>query len=88
MEPNIILLLLIPVFFFFIIRPQMKEKKAFKKLLEGLKKGDKILTNSGIYGEIAHIKDENRISLKIADNLKVDFAKSSVSRVLNPEVKK
>jgi preprotein translocase subunit YajC len=79
------IILLIAVFYFFIIRPQMREKKEFEKLLASLKKGDKVLTNSGIYGEVTAIKDETRITLKVADNVKIDFAKSAVSKILNQE---
>jgi len=79
------LILIISVFYFFWIRPQMREKKEFEKLLASLKKGDKVLTSSGIYGEVTAIKDDTRITLKVADNVRIDFAKSSVSKVLNRE---
>ncbi len=86
MNMNIMFLILIfGVFYFFIIRPQMREKKAIEKLLAGLKKGDKVLTSSGIYGEVTAIKDDTRITLKVADNVRIDFAKTSVSKILNQE---
>ncbi len=66
----------------------MREKKAFEKLLADLKKGDKVLTSSGIYGEVTAIKDDTRITLKVADNVRIDFAKTSVSKILNPETNK
>jgi preprotein translocase subunit YajC len=75
--------LLIGVFYFFIIRPQMREKKAFEKLLQGLKKGDKVVTNSGIFGEVTAIKDDTRVTLKVADSVKIDFLKSSVTKILD-----
>ena len=86
MNMNIFFLVLIfVVFYFFLIRPQMREKKAFEKLLAGLKKGDKVLTSSGIYGEITAIKDDTCITLKVAEIVRIDFAKNSVSKVLNQE---
>ncbi|MFC1585792.1 preprotein translocase subunit YajC [Fibrobacterota bacterium] len=89
MNMNVMFLILIfVVFYFFIIRPQMKEKKSFEKMLGALKKGDKVITNSGIYGEVTAIKDETRITLKVAENVRIDFTKSSVSRVLNQEKEK
>jgi preprotein translocase subunit YajC len=63
----------------------MREKKEFEKLLASLKKGDKVLTSSGIYGEVTAIKDDTRITLKVADNVRIDFVKSAVSKVLNRE---
>ena len=89
MNMNILFpILLIAVFYFFIIRPQMREKKEFEKLLAALKKGDRVLTSSGIYGEVTALKDDSRITLKVADNVKIDFAKSSISKVLNQEINK
>ncbi len=75
-------LLLIVVFVFFIILPQRREKKEFEKMLAALKKGDKVLTNSGIYGEVVNLIDDQKVTLKVADNVKIDFAKSTISKVL------
>ena len=80
-------LLLIVVFVFFIILPQQKEKKAIQKMLSELKKGDKVLTHSGIYGEITALIDEQRITLRVADGVKMDFARSTVSKVLGDDQK-
>ena len=80
--------LIFVVFYFFIIRPQIREKKAFEKLISELKKGDKVLTNSGMYGEITGIKDDSRITIKVADNVKIDFIKTAISKVLNREPQK
>ena len=80
-------LLLLVVFVFFIILPQRKEKKAIETIHANLKKGDKVLTSSGIYGEIAVLIDENRIILKVSDGVKIEFARSTISKVLNKELK-
>ena len=80
-------ILLILVFVFFIILPQRREKKTFEKMLSELKKGDKVLTSSGIFAEVVGVIDNDKISLKIADNVKVDFARSGIAKVLNKEVK-
>ncbi len=77
------IVLLIAVFFLFFIRPQMREKKEYTKMLNALKKGDKVITNSGIYAEVFAIKDDNRITLKVGDNVKIDFTKSAVSKIIN-----
>ncbi len=83
MNMNLIFpLLLLVVFYFFLIRPQMKERKDFEKMLSVLKKGDKVLTSAGMFGEVTALKDDNRVTIKVADNVKIDFAKSSISKVL------
>ncbi|MBF0431022.1 MAG: preprotein translocase subunit YajC [Fibrobacteria bacterium] len=75
--------LLIGVFFLFIIRPQMREKKEYQKMLAALKKGDKVITNSGMYAEIYAMKDDTRVTLKVGENMKIDFTKASIAKVVN-----
>ncbi len=79
--------LLVVIFYLFLIRPQMREKKRFEAMLAAMKKGDKVITNSGIYGEIYALKDDKTVTLKIADNVRVDFLKSSISRILTADNK-
>ena len=75
--------MLIPLFlimYLLLIRPQRKRQKAHEKLLTELKKGDKVVTNSGMFGIIFAIHDEqNKIVLKITDEVKVEFLKSSIA---------
>ncbi len=71
--------------YFFLIRPQMREKKEYEKLLANLKKGDKVLTNSGIYAEVSAVKEDGVLTLKVADNVKMEFSKTAVAKVLNKE---
>jgi preprotein translocase subunit YajC len=72
---------IILIFYFMIIRPQQKRAKERKKLLEGIKKGDKVITSGGIYGTIAGL-DENTILVQIADNVKVKVDRNSITTVL------
>lgn len=69
--------LIIVVFYFFMIRPQMKRQKELRKYRESLKKGDKVITNGGIYGKIAEVKDAF-VVVEIADNVKVKMDKSAI----------
>jgi preprotein translocase subunit YajC len=72
---------MIAIIYFMIFLPQKKEKAAMAKMLEALKKGDRVLTNSGMYGEVAAIKD-NIITLKFHDGVRIDFSKSAISRAV------
>ena len=69
--------LIIVVFYFFMIRPQMKRQKELRKYREALKKGDKVITNGGIYGKVAEVK-EDFILVEIAENVKVKMDKSAI----------
>jgi len=71
------LLLIIVVFYFFMIRPQMKRQKETQKFRDALQKGDKVVTNGGIYGRIDEIKDQI-IMLEVAPNIKLKVDKSVV----------
>lgn len=74
------LILIVVVFYFLLIRPQQKRQKEQKALLSGLSKGDKVITNSGMFGTIVGIDEqENKVVLKIAENVKVEFLKSSIA---------
>jgi|UniRef100_A0A7V3RHY3 preprotein translocase subunit YajC len=71
------LILIFVVFYFLLVLPQQKRQKQHQQLLDSLKKGDRVITSSGIYGTIANIKD-NTISLVIADGVKVDIDKNHI----------
>lgn len=81
-------LLIILVFYFLILRPQQKRQKERQKLLESVKKGDKIITSGGMHGVVEGIEDKT-VLVKISDNTKVKIEKSAVSTIigLTPEGK-
>ncbi len=53
------LILIFVVAYFFMIRPQMKRQKDEKRFVESLKKGDKIVTKSGLHGKIVDLNDKD-----------------------------
>ena len=63
--------------YFLMIAPQRKKQKQHQKMLSELKVGDKVQTNSGIYGSITSIK-EDRFVLQISDSTKIEIAKPYV----------
>lgn len=81
-------LLIILVFYFLILRPQQKRQKERQKLLESIKKGDKVVTSGGIHGTVEGIEDKT-VLVKISDNTKVKVDRSAISAIvgLTPEVK-
>lgn len=66
------------IFYFLLIRPQKKRQDEHSKMISSLKKGDEVVTASGIFAEVADVRD-NHFILKIADNVRVKAVKSSVS---------
>lgn len=74
------LVLIVVIFYFLLIRPQQKKAKEHKLMMEGLKKGDKVITQGGIYGVVEAV-GTNTLTLKIAENVKVKFGKGFVATV-------
>jgi len=72
------------IFYFILIRPQQKKVKEHKKMVEELKKGDKIITQGGIYGMVEGAGVAT-LTVKIAEGTKVKIARSSVATVLTEE---
>ena len=81
-------LLIILVFYFLILRPQQKRQKERQRLLESIKKGDKIITSGGMHGVVEGL-DDKTVLIKIADNTKVKVERSAVTTIigLTPEKK-
>ena len=66
--------------YFVLLRPQMKRQKETEKLIQSVKTGDRVLAAGGIYGTVANLKD-NIVILKVADNVKLEVLRSSITSV-------
>ena len=84
------LILIFVIFYFFLIRPQQKKVKEHKTMVEGLKRGDKVVTSGGITGTVERIIDNEKVEVEIAENVKVEIVKATgIQSLLNtPEAKK
>lgn len=72
--------LIIAIFYFFLIRPQNKKQKETEKMINALKKGDKIVTIGGIHGVVSSTK-EKTVIVKVDDNCKIEFSRSAIAGV-------
>ena len=72
--------LIFVIFYFLVILPQQKRTKQQKALLEALKKGDKVVTASGIWGTVTNLGKET-VTLQIADNTKIRMQRDQISRL-------
>lgn len=72
--------LIFVLMYLLLIRPQRKKQKEHTKLLEELKKGDKVVTSGGMFGVIFAIDEERgRIVLRIGNDVKMEFLRSSIA---------
>jgi preprotein translocase subunit YajC len=72
------MLLMFGIIYFLIIRPQQKQQKQHKAMISALKKGDKIVTNSGIFGTITGMT-EATLTLEIAKNVHVRMLRGQIA---------
>lgn len=82
--------LIFAVFYFFLIRPQEKRRRQQEELVGSVKKGEEVLTNSGIFGVVTYVNDkDNTVEVEIAKDTKVKMLKNSISNIISrkPETK-
>lgn len=77
--------LMIGIVYFMIFLPKRREQQTFNKMIQSLKKGDRVMTNSGMYGEVAAIQDDI-VTLKFHDGMRIDFNKTAISKAVVDKV--
>ncbi|PIE66043.1 MAG: preprotein translocase subunit YajC [Deltaproteobacteria bacterium] len=83
-EQLLFMLGMLVLFYFLLIRPQQKRAKRHRELIGGLKRGDRVITSSGIYGRIEAI-DGNVLTVEIAKNTKIKILKNYVGGIANQQ---
>ena len=73
--------LIFVIFYFMILRPQQKRAKERTKMLESIKKGDKIITSGGMHGKVINV-DEKTILIEASDNVKLKFDRSAINVII------
>lgn len=76
----IMMALIFGIFYFLTIKPQKKKQKERQEMISRVEKGDKVITSGGIYGMVVGTKEKTLV-VKVADNVKIEFARSAISRV-------
>lgn len=69
------------VFYFLLIRPQQKQRREREQLLASVKKGDRVVTTSGLHGTVVGL-DEHRVTLRVAEQVKLEFDRSAIGRIV------
>jgi preprotein translocase subunit YajC len=80
------LVLIFVVLYFFMIRPQMKKQKKEKSFIESIKRGDKVVTKSGLHGKIVDLSEKLDAVILETGSGKMTFDKSSLSFELSQKV--
>ena len=74
---------MILIFWFLIIRPQMKRQKEHQQKVEGLKKGDQVVTAGGLVGKIAKV-DDTYVEIDLAQGVRVKAIKHTIGDIIPP----
>ena len=77
--------LIFGIFYFLVILPQQRQRRKTQDMLSNLKTGDRVITSGGIYGTIVGFRDLNVVQLQVANQVKLDVAKTAITGLESPE---
>jgi preprotein translocase subunit YajC len=69
------------IFYFLMIRPQQKQRQDRDRMLAAIKRGDKVVTTSGMFGTVTNLTDKT-VTLRVADQVKLEFERASIGRIV------
>ena len=74
---------IVAIFYFIVWRPQQQQAKKLREAVEGIRRGDTVVLNSGIIGKIAKVpqKEDTELTVEIADNVTVRVLRAAVGEV-------
>jgi preprotein translocase subunit YajC len=71
----------IAIFYFLLLRPQRKIQEQHRKMVEAVKKGDEVMTDGGIIGQIVHVA-EDRMTIRTAESTRIVVARNKIAKVM------
>jgi preprotein translocase subunit YajC len=72
------------IFYFLMIRPQQRQRQQRDQMLRAIKRGDKVVTTSGMFGTVTNLS-ETTVTLRVADQVKLEFERGSIGRVVEAQ---
>jgi preprotein translocase subunit YajC len=81
LQPLILVGAMFAIFYFIVLRPQQRQKVDRERMLGALKKGDRVVMTSGLHGTVTNLS-EHTVTLRVADQVKLEFDRSAVGRVV------
>lgn len=85
-SPLVMMGVIFAIIYLLIMRPQQKKQREVQQMLRNLKKGDRVVTVSGIYGTITAL-DEKIVSLQVDDKVRIKFSRQSVAALSEEELR-
>ena|SRR2546425_12649366 len=69
------------IFYFLLIRPQQKQRRDREEMLRAVKRGNRVVTSSGLHGTVTGL-NEHTVILRVADQVKLEFDRSAIARIV------
>ncbi|MEM9967117.1 MAG: preprotein translocase subunit YajC [Pseudomonadota bacterium] len=83
LEQFIPLILIFAIMYFLLIRPQQKKVKEHQAMVAALRRGDQVVTQGGVIGKVAKVKEDGELEVEIADGVKVRVVQSTIANVVS-----
>ena len=83
LSPLLLMAAMFAIFYFLLIRPQQKQRRERAAMLNAVKRGDRVVMTSGLHGTVVGL-NENTVTLKAADQVKLEFDRSAIARIVAP----
>jgi preprotein translocase subunit YajC len=80
-QPLILFGAMFAIFYFIVLRPQQRQKAERERMLSALKRGDRVVTSSGLHGTVVAL-GEHTVTLRVADQVKLEFDRAAVGRIV------
>jgi preprotein translocase subunit YajC len=80
-QPLVLFGLMFAIFYFIVLRPQQRQKADRERMLSALKRGDKVVTTSGLHATVVGL-GENTVTLRVAEQVKLEFDRAAIGRVV------
>ncbi len=75
------------IFYFLLIRPQQKQRRDRERMLGAVKRGDRVVTTSGLHGTVTGLSEQT-VVLRVAEQVKLEFDRSAIGRVVEVQGEK
>jgi preprotein translocase subunit YajC len=75
-------ILVFAIMYFLMIRPQQRKVKEHRAMVEGVRRGDQVVTSGGLIGKVTKVAD-NELEVELAPNVKVRVVRSTISQVVS-----
>jgi preprotein translocase subunit YajC len=77
------LILIFAIMYFLLIRPQQKKMKDHQKMVEGLRRGDVVITQGGLIGKVVKVKENNELDVELSEGVKVRVVQNTIAQVVS-----